>query len=379
MKKVVFGLLLAGAMTLAAASAANADALSNPAMGGPILANATPLSFDPGIGSPIYVTGAVSGLAQYQSNAEHLASGDGSCTVDLSNAWVAIQKTDGLVQFYVQAGLYSFPTVGSSYVKSEDTTKATFGDIPVAYLKLQLSDSFSVQAGKLTTLVGAELPTTVQNINIERGLLWFQEPLVSRGVQVNYASGPFSLSLSWNDGGYTNVWNTFSGLASYSLGDSGTIAFDASIAPSRNFVAASQIYDLMYSVTSGPWVFAPYVQYQHYDTLKAGGFTIAPSASDWGVGVLGSYAFSDTWSLGGRVEYEDSSGDGSAFIYGPKSSAWSFTITPTWHKSIFFIRGEASYTTLSDYAKFGPIGLGFGKSGTKSDQARLMLETGIVF
>ena len=106
---------------------------------------------------------------------------------------------------------------------------------------------------------------------------------------------------------------------------------------------------------------------------------LAPGAKDWGAGVLANYTISDHWSLGARAEYEDSSGDGTAFIYGPKSSAWSVTVTPTWKKSIYFIRGEASYTTLSDYAKFGPIGLGFGKAGTKSGQFRALLETGIVF
>jgi hypothetical protein len=375
MKKLVSGLLLAAAFGI---GTAHADPVATPAMGGSIANNPSPLSFDSGFGA-ITVTGAVSGLAQYQSNATHLAAGDGSSTLDLSNGWVAIQKSSGLVQFYVQAGLYSFPTVGAPYEKSDDTGHDTFGYVPIAYLKLQLSDSFSVQAGKLPTLVGAELPTTVQNINIERGLLWFQEPLVSRGVQVNYASGAFSLSLSWNDGGYTNVWNTFSGLASYSFGDAGTLAVDASIAPARDFVAGSQIYDLMYSVTSGAWFFGPYLQYQHYDATKAGGVTLSPSASDWGIGALANYTISDTWSLGLRAEYEDSSGSGSAFIYGPGSNAWSFTATPTWKKGIFFIRGEASYTTVGDYFKTPGFGSGFGKTGTKSDQFRALLETGIVF
>ena len=176
----ISGFLLAGALA-AMTGTANADALSTPAMGGSIANNSSPMSFDSGFGD-IYVSGAVTGLAQYQSNATHLASGDGSSTLDLSNAWVAIQKTDGLVQFYVQAGLYSFPTVGAPYEKSDDIGHDTFGYVPIAYLKLQFTDGFSIQAGKLPTLVGAELPTTVQNINIERGLLWFQEPLVSRGV-----------------------------------------------------------------------------------------------------------------------------------------------------------------------------------------------------
>jgi hypothetical protein len=375
MQKLFSGLFLAAVLC---AGAAQADPVATPAMGGSIANNPSPTSFDAGFGS-IYVTGAVSGLAQYQTNAEHAAPGDGSSTFDLSNAWVALQKTDGLVQFYVQAGLYSFPTVGSPYEKSENITQDTFGYVPLAYLKLQLSDSFSIQAGKLPTLVGAELPTTVQNINIERGLLWFQEPLVSRGVQLNYASGPLSVSVSWNDGLYSNVWNTFSGLVSYSFGDAGTLAFDTSITPSHSLSQASQIYNLMYSVTSGSWFVGPYLQYQNYDSLKIGGLAVAPSAEDWGVGVLANYTVDDHWSVGLRGEYEDSSGHGAAFIYGPGSDAWSFTVTPTWKKSIFFIRGEASYTTLGSYAKFGAFGAGFGKLGSKSDQARLMLETGIVF
>ncbi|MGN6516153.1 MAG: outer membrane beta-barrel protein, partial [Rhizomicrobium sp.] len=283
------------------------------------------------------------------------------------------------VQFYVQAGLYSFPTVGAPYEKSSDEIHDTFGYVPIAYLKLQLNDEFSIQAGKLPTLIGAELPTTVQNINIERGLLWFQEPLVSRGVQVNYASGPLSISLSWNDGLYSNVWNTFSGLISYSMGDAGTLAFDSSITPARDFVPASQIYNLMYSVTSGAWYVGPYAQYQHFDATKAGGLTLAPSASDWGIGVLANYTIDPNWSVGLRGEYEDSSGHSAGFIYGPGSNAWSFTVTPTWKKGIFFIRGEASYTTLGSYFKFGGTGAGFGKFGTKSDQFRGLLEAGIVF
>src|SRR5690242_19100139 len=99
MKKLVSGLLLAAAFGM---GAAHADPVATPAKGGSITNNPSPMSFDSGYGD-IFVTGALSGLAQYQSNATHLASGDGSSTADLSNAWVAIQKSDGLVQFYVQA------------------------------------------------------------------------------------------------------------------------------------------------------------------------------------------------------------------------------------------------------------------------------------
>ncbi len=37
---------------------------------------------------------------------------------------------------------------------------------------------------------------TFQNTNIHRGVLWNQENAVNKGVQLNYASGPLSISAS---------------------------------------------------------------------------------------------------------------------------------------------------------------------------------------
>ncbi len=72
--------------------------------------NPTPISFDAGLG-PIYVSGQLTGLAFLQSNPQHEFPGDSDHTLDLTNGQIEVQKTDGLIQFYVQAGLYSFPTV----------------------------------------------------------------------------------------------------------------------------------------------------------------------------------------------------------------------------------------------------------------------------
>ncbi len=353
MRSIGLKTLLGTAAILLATSGAQAGAIS---------ANPNPISFDAGFGK-ITVGGEVSGLAFYQSNPMQASRGDNETSFDADNAMVTVQKSDGMFQFYVQAGLYSFPTVGQPYVKANDQN-SFLGAVPVAYGKLQLSDTFSVSAGKLPTLVGAELAFTPNNANIERGLLWWQEPVVSRGVQVNYASGPLSVAVSWNDGYYTNLWNTFSGLASYAIDSSNTIAFDASITSDTHLSLGHQIYNLMYTYSSGPLSFGPYLQYEHYD--HSGG-------SEWGIGALASYQFTPVYSVNGRVEYEDSSGAGSPFSYGPKSSAWSITITPTWQKSLFFIRGDLSYVGLSKQT------FGFGTSGTKSDQFRAMLETGVVF
>lgn len=352
MKRYSSGLMLAGAMALSASGA----------QAGAIAADPNPISFDAGFGK-ITVSGQASGLAFYQSNATNLFPGDEETELDVDNALITVQKSDGMFQFYVQAGLYSFPTVGIPYDKAEDQN-SFLGPVPVAYGKLQLSDSFSIEAGKLPTLVGAELAFTPQNINIERGLLWWQEPVSSRGVQANFASGPLSVSVSWNDGYYTDVWNTASGLISYAIDSSNTLAFDASVTPDYGGAAGNQIYNLMYTFTSDPWTFGPYLQYQSIN--HSGG-------SEWGIGVLASYQITPEWSLNGRVEYEDSSGTGWTLAYGPKSSAWSLTATPTWQKGIFFARGELSYAGLSDET------FGFGKAFNQDNQFRAMLETGVEF
>jgi hypothetical protein len=359
---------------------------------GAIAANPNPISFDAGFGK-VVVDGQLSGLAYYQSNSigSYYGSfpGNADSYLDIDNALISVAKTDGMFQFYVQAGAYSFPSLGLPYVKASAVDPAGLGFVPVAYGKVQLDDNFSIEAGKLPTLVGAELGFTTQNINIERGLLWNQEPLVSRGVQVNYADGPLSISLSWNDGLYSNIYNTGSGLISYAIDSSDTIAFDASITPdvgNRLFHhrrPGQQIYDLMYTYSSDPWTIAPYVQYQAFNdhpSYSCGGCKLS-SGDEWGVGILGSYQFDPNWSLNGRFEYEAASGGSPNFwalIYGQKADAWSVTVTPTYQDGIFFARGELSYTGLSSYAHSGSTGYyGFGRNGTKDNQFRAMFETGV--
>ena len=37
-------------------------------------------------------------------------------------------------------------------------------------------------------------------MNIARGLLWAQEPVIQKGIQANLTTGPVGWSLSFNDG-----------------------------------------------------------------------------------------------------------------------------------------------------------------------------------
>ncbi len=85
------------------------------------------------------------------------------------------------------------------------------------------TDSFSIEAGKLPTLIGEEGTFTFQNLNIERGLLWNVENLINRGVQGNYTWGPLGFALSWNDGYYTDNFKYVTGAVTWTVDSSDTI------------------------------------------------------------------------------------------------------------------------------------------------------------
>ena len=368
---------LAASALLAAASAAQADPLSTPAMTAPLAANPKPVSFDV-LSSKIYVSGQFTGIGLTQ---DHAVPADKDSRVDFSNAQIEVQKTDGVFQFYVQAGAYSLPSLGTAYVKATDLPDLTYHYVPTAYVKIVPSETFNLQVGILPTLIGAEYTFTFQNMNIARGLLWNQEPAVSRGVQFNVVQGPLTASVALTDGYYSSRYSTVSTLISYAVTKTDTLAFAGSVQVQKTSKSRfatpvtlnnGQIFNLMWTHTEGAWTVEPYLQYGHVRKFTDGGIT--DSASTYGVAVLAKYTFNPVFSLAGRAEYIGSSG-GTNLLYGPKSKAYSFTLTPTVQLKTFFIRGELSYTGLDNAAP----GSGFGKFGNKNSQTRAMIETGFLF
>ena len=396
--------LLASTISLAAtfaATAANAQPaaepaapapapMTTPAMSGPLAANPSPFSIElpswlgPASGK-VYVTGAVSGLAFYQDNAQHLAPGDVSSLMDLDNGQVFIQKTDGWFQFFVQVGEYSLPALGAPYVKASTITPGTFGNVPQAFIKIAPTDTFSISAGKLPTLIGAEYTFTFENMNIERGLLWNQENAVNQGVQVNYTAGPLALALTANDGMYSGRLNWLWGSAIWTINSSNFLAFvgggnlgHTGYGKAGTSIALNneEIYNVIYTYTSGPWTISPYVQYTSVPSNPAVGIT--RSASTLGGALLASYSFDDNWKLAGRVEYIADSGKAAGapnLLYGKGSDAWSFTLTPTYQWNKYFIRPEVSYVSAGSTTP----GSALGPLGISTSQTRVMLETGVLF
>ncbi|QLZ70060.1 hypothetical protein FOLKNPGA_02865 [Legionella sp. PC1000] len=352
--------------------------LPYPAMTGPLVTNSNPFGIETSPFGTIYITGIMSGLGLWQSNS---VEGDSNSLLDLDNGQVFIQNTKGLLQFYVQAGGYSLPSLGTSYLHMDDTTRDFFGPIPVAFIKLVPSDNFSIMAGKLFTLIGGENTFTFQNFNIEHGLLWNQTNAVNRGVQMNYNQGTLRASIALTDGFYSERLNWLSGLVTYAINSKSSLSLVASgniKHDNKSSVVTplaqnnSQIYDLIYSYTSGRLTISPTVQFTHVPKDQSIG--LLDSASTYGVALATKFAFNTWWSITGRLEYIDTMG-GTNVTYGPGSNAWSLTLTPTYQRGIFFVRGEASLVEAYNIT----AGSAFGQEGINHSQGRLLIETGALF
>ena len=337
--------------------------------------------FDAGPFGKIAVNGILDGLGMVTGN--HVP-GDNTTQAALSNGQIFIQKTDGWFQFYLQAGAYNLPALGTPFLATDKAMSDFYGPAPVAFVKLQAGKNTSFLVGALPTLMGAEYTFTFENMNIERGLLWNQENAVNRGIQVNQTMGKFTASLSWNDGFYSNRYSWLSGSLTYAngphslafvgMGNLGQTAFQTLATPVQN---NSSMYAVIYTYTKGPWIVQPYWQYSNVPTNAKIG--VVKGASTNGAAILLSRAFKHGFSLPVRWEYIKSSGkasDGSVnLMYGPGSAGTSFTVTPTFQYGGFFVRGDVAYVHLSSITP----GYGFGQAGTDQSQPRAMAEIGFMF
>jgi hypothetical protein len=360
--------------------------LPTPSVSGP-LATAIPHEIPAGPFGKIEVTGVLSGIGLFGNNPQTYL-GDTEGHIDVSNAMVFIQKTSGWFQFFLQGGAYNLPVVGYPFLKTTDTTKLDFGAFPVGYVKL-VKGSFNVEIGALPTLIGDEYIFTFENMNIERGLLWNQEPVVSRGIQFNNTYKKLTLSLSWNDGFYSNRYTSLSGLAAFAINSSNTLTFAAggnagsyvrtgpNSFPTPVFQNNEQVFNLIYTYTKGSVTVSPYYQ---YTVVKSNNALYGTGAHTNGAAILANYNFKHGFSFSVRPEYIKSSGSaitGEANLlgYGPGSGAFSFTATPTWVKDAFFLRGDFSYVHIADLV----AGSGFGTTGSNTNQARAAIEAGFMF
>ena len=346
-----------------------------------------PATFDAGPLGKLSVNGIVTGFAQFQNNS---VLGDDNAQATLSNGQIFIQRSDGKLQWYVQAGVYTMPTLSVPFVNAQNTVNNFYGPVPVAYLKWQAAKTTQLLIGSLPTLMGAESTFTYQNFNIERGIVWNQENAINRGIQVNQTVGKYlSAAVSWNDGYYSNRYSWLSGSATLTkgphslvydgMGNLGQTAFAGqSSHPATPVQNNGYMHAVIYTYTKGPWIISPYFQYGKVPAGAAVGVPKGTSAT--GGAINASYAFKSGFSLPARVEYLTSSGsatDGSVNLlgFGAGSGGVTFTATPTYQKGGMYLRSDLAWVHATSYTP----GSVFGKTGTDADQFRGVLEFGFIF
>lgn len=354
--------------------------LSTPPITGPLQA-APPHIFDAGPLGRLNLNGVVSGIGLWQGDP---VPGDKTTQAALSNGEVFLQKTDGWWQFYVQAGAYTVLTLGTPFVSTEKAITDLYSPVPVAFLKLVPGKNTSILVGALPTLMGSEYTFDFENMNVQRGLLWNQENAINRGIQVNQALGKWSASFSWNDGYYSDRYSWLSGSLTYArgphsvafvgMGNLGQTAFQTFATPVQN---NSVMYALEYTYTKENWTFQPY--YQYSDVPANPKARIFQGASTRAGAVLVSRTFKHGFSLAARGELIAASGNAAAgsvnLLYGPGSAAWSLTVTPTYQRQRFFVRGDLSWVRASSITS----GDAFGPAGRNPNQPRGVLEAGLLF
>ena len=353
--------------------------LSQPGMTGPLMLNPNPVKF-----GDVYVSGVVSGLAQFQN---HVAPGDKAAQTDISNGQIFIQKNSGLIQFFAEVGAYSQPDIGVPYLNSSHSPSTFYGVLPMAYLQIAPTDNFSVMVGKLPAFMGAEYTFSFQNMNIQRGLLWDQSNSINRGMQVNYSVGKVAFALSYNDGFYSGKYNWLSGTVTYVADSANTLMLIGAGSLSRTIIATSatplyqdneQGYNIVYTHNLGNFTIEPYIQYTVVP--KNALLNMMQNASTYGAALLVKYSFPRTgFSLPVRMEYINSNGSADkgnpSLIYGAGSNAWSATVTPTYTYKRMFVRVELSYVKAGDITN----GDAFGPLHNDASQSRALIETGFIF
>ncbi|MDE2572702.1 MAG: outer membrane beta-barrel protein [bacterium] len=348
----------------------------------------------PALPTPIGVNGVLSVGTISTSGVNAVGSLDRASGIDealrtnLTNALITLSKPQGALRFGATVGAYDLPVVGMAgnptVVKGANTN--LFGAAPSWYVEYAPSAAFNVSAGQQLALIGPESTFTYQNVNIQRGLLWNMEPVASRGIRATWAAGRWNSSLEYNDGFYSGDRGAVEGLVGYNTSAATNLSF-AFILPDAgtpgnltSAVANKREYNVMLTTAVGRWSLSPYLLF--VDSPSSGALGYAKDERAAGGALLGAYAFNGAWSLGARVEYVKNSSDAAdkspnadLIGYGPGSTAWSYTLTPTYRRGKAFFRAEASSVSVGHLTP----GIGFGSAGMQSSQFRGALEAGIQF
>lgn len=216
-------------------------------------------------------------------------------------------------------------------------------DILQAYVQY-VRGNLTVQAGKFTTLAGAEVIAPTGDTNYSRSLLFFAEPMTHTGVRVTYAVND-SLSVIV---GINNGWNYTSVNAGSKTGE-----FGIALTPTRSLSITAQAYIGKDPVDLAKRTFFDTVA--TYNATSALSFTVSydwgrqdasavTSGGEWdGVAGYVNYQISRQWRVSLRAEELD---DRDGFMLGTPQKVKEGTVTFGYDPiPAFELRIEGRYDT----------------------------------
>ncbi len=343
------------------------------AFGGFYKSQALELNLEP-LGK-VNLNGSLSGYALYTNNK---SIGDRKTHYDIGSALLVLSKPAQPIGFTFIGGAYALPVVGIGIPKTSDTTEL-FSALPIAYLEVTPHKNISLQVGKVPTLIGYESAFTYLNSYIQRGLVWNMQPVIHNGIRLAYSFSLFSLKVGLNDGFYTLSKKSSRPALEGSIGISPTeetsLSFnfllpDKSSKPNSTANPANKReFNTVGIYKMGALSFG--LDLVYVEAPKDEEAEVPNTARASGGALHISYKLK-TFAISGRAEFvKDNKDMGGIDLVGigDGNKGWSFTLTPSYTKGPFFVKGEASY--LREDKPFTMDG--------KRSQTRFGVEVGLSF
>jgi hypothetical protein len=329
------------------------------------LSGPTAITIDGGPLGSLSLSGGVDGYGYYLSGTPSYLQSDG---MNVANALVELQKTDGQIQFTIEIGSnQSSVTLGAPAFSAQnrlaETSVNTFttGPLYLGYVTLAPTNSpLTISAGQFGSLEGYESGIDWNDSVQLTTAIFDVQNSNSRGIEAALTEGTITATVLYGDETDTGAFDGVQALvtdafnANNSLNVYGTLTF-ARTGPNTigygggqtgygNAFSNSNMIGAYYSYTTGNLNLVPEAQFQytHVDHAEQ----LDKYGSNFGTALFADYTVPNSpYSLGAWAEYYSSNGPYD-YLITPHAQMVGFAVAPTWQYKDLFARANAGYSYL---------------------------------
>ena len=404
-RRICSGLAICAGLSCASIHAYAQDEFAHP----------VPYQFDGGPLGQLEGSAAVAGYFFAQSGAGDSSVVGRYATGAKVEGWeTEVGKTTGLLQFNVQAAEYQDINFGTNAPKNINADRFQTGPIRTVALAIAPTQNLKISVGQLPSLEGYETVFAWNNPVSLRTVIAEPQNSNSKGIQADYASGPFSATALFSDGYDTNYYNYLQLAGTYKIDPNneftvvGGVPLFGAVGPNafaygsgglpgggangvggqqQLAVVNSNLINAWYIWRNGNLRVIPEVQAQYtpkmtqWANVTSGGVSddIPKSTGAYAAALFVIYRFEGTpYSISGWAEYGQSYGSAAQDVWftSPGASLAGVAIAPAWKYNKLYARLNMGYVHLTN---LGTPVAGYGSSGTSRNAGIGTLELGFVF